>query len=53
MLVEWRDDEVQIGVANSDWALGPFKLSVRLIGCDLSLQRVRGASVLQRRETGP
>jgi hypothetical protein len=26
---------VQIGTANSDWALAPFKLSVRLIGCDL------------------
>jgi len=32
---EWRNDQVQIGVANGDWALAPFKLSVRLIGCDL------------------
>jgi len=35
MLGEWRSDQVQIGTANSDWALAPVKLSVRLIGCDL------------------
>ena len=35
MLGEWWGDQVQIGTANSDWALAPFKLSVRLIGCDL------------------
>jgi len=35
MLGEWRNDPVQIGDANSDWAPEAFKLSVRLIGCDL------------------
>jgi len=53
MLGEWRSDQVQIGTANSDWALALVKLSVRLIGCDLRFAAIRGASVLQRRETGP
>src|SRR5262245_40621385 len=46
MLGEWRSDQVQIGAANSDWALAPFKLSVRLIGCDLRFASELGAHLI-------